>query len=119
MGGTRCNQVQARARLRASEYFATLEQPMKLTINTKTIIVLIFHLAVIILLASFATFYVQNLATGSKNIVKDNLRSIRYCAFMQQSLFELRKDVNQLSFRTEFENNLLAELNNITEIGEK
>src|SRR5437879_2736557 len=89
------------------------------TLNIKITLILCFQLAIIIVLALFANLYVKKLADSSANIVKDNLRSVRYCAAMQHALYGLRNNADQLPLRTEFENNLQAELNNITETGEK
>lgn len=90
--------------------------------NIKYLLILCFQLLVILVLASLGTFYLNKLAESSANIVKDNLRSLRYCAAMQKALHNIRNSESQLlleSERIEFENNLRAEKNNITESGEK
>jgi NtrC-family two-component system sensor histidine kinase KinB len=91
----------------------------KAAVNFKILLTLCFQLVIIIVLTAFANLYLKKLADSSANIVKDNLRSVKYCSAMQRSLYGLRSNSEQLPLRTEFENNLQAELNNITEPGEK
>src|SRR6185436_12063156 len=87
--------------------------------SIKFVSALLIQLVIIIILATTATIYINKLAVNSENIVKDNLRSVKYCAGMEQALFMLHHNPDILFARTEFEKHLMDELNNITEPDER
>ena len=89
------------------------------TVNIKTILILTFQLAIIIVLVVIGAMYVKKMEAHSENSFNDNIRSVRYCSEMQKALDGLRINNEQLPLRSNFENNLQSEMNNITEIGEK
>lgn len=84
-------------------------------IKTKIRLSLLFLLALILLLAVTGSFYINRLADISSAILKDNYESIQYTKNMIQALDEGDTD---LAIQ-KFEKNLVAEENNITEVGEK
>jgi signal transduction histidine kinase len=84
-------------------------------IKTKIRLGLLFLLALILLLAFTGSFYVNKLADVSATILKDNYESIQYTKNMIQALDEGNDD---LALK-KFEENLVAEEHNITEVGEK
>jgi NtrC-family two-component system sensor histidine kinase KinB len=84
-------------------------------IKTKIRLGLIFLLAIIITLASTGSIYVNRLADISSAISKDNYESLKYTMNMIQSLDEGDDDVSV----KKFEQNLVAQEHNITEVGEK
>jgi PAS domain S-box-containing protein len=75
---------------------------------------LLFLLALILMLAFTGSFYVNKLADVSSAILKDNYESIQYTKNMIQALDE---GDDELSVK-KFEDNLVAQEHNITEIGE-
>jgi signal transduction histidine kinase len=84
-------------------------------IKTKIRLGLLFLLALILLLAFTGSFYVDKLADVSATILKDNYESIQYTKNMIQALDEGN---DELALK-KFEENLIAEEHNITEVGEK
>lgn len=84
-------------------------------IKTKIRLSLLFLLALILLLAVTGSFYINRLADISSAILKDNYESIQYTKNMIQALDEGDSDLAI----EKFEKNLVAEENNITEVGEK
>src|ERR1700722_2157219 len=84
-------------------------------IKTKIRLGLIFLLAIIIALAGTGSFYVNKLASISSAISKDNYESLEYSKNMIQALDE---GDDQLSVK-KFDDNLVAEEHNITEVGEQ
>ncbi|MBS1595256.1 MAG: HAMP domain-containing protein [Bacteroidetes bacterium] len=84
-------------------------------IKTKIRLSLLFLLALILLLAVTGSFYINRLADISSAILKDNYESIQYTKNMIQALDEGDSDLAI----AKFEKNLVAEENNITEVGEK
>ena len=84
-------------------------------IKTKIRLGLIFLLALILMLAFTGSFYVNKLADVSSAILKDNYESIQYTKNMIQALDEGDDDLSV----KKFEENLVAEEHNITEVGEK
>lgn len=84
-------------------------------IKTKIRLGLLFLLTLILMLAFTGSFYVNKLADVSSAILKDNYESIQYTKSMIQALDEGNDD---LAIK-KFEENLVAEEHNITEVGEK
>jgi PAS domain S-box-containing protein len=84
-------------------------------IKTKIRLGLLFLLTLILMLAFTGSFYVNKLADVSSAILKDNYESIQYTKSMIQALDEGNDD---LAIK-KFEENLIAEEHNITEVGEK
>lgn len=84
-------------------------------IKSKIRLSLLFLLALILLLAVTGSFYINRLADISSAILKDNYESIQYTKNMIQALDEGDTDLAI----AKFEKNLVAEENNITEVGEK
>lgn len=84
-------------------------------IKTKIRLGLIFLLAIIIILASTGSIYVNRLADISQAISKDNYESIEFTKNMIQALDEGDDDLAV----KKFEQNLVAQEHNITEVGEK
>ena len=83
-------------------------------IKTKIRLGLLFLLALILLLAFSSSYYVNKLTNVSSAILKDNYESIQYTKNMIQSLDEGDDEVSV----KKFEENLVAQEHNITEIGE-
>jgi hypothetical protein len=104
-----------------------------MTLKTKLSLGLGFLFLIIFALDLFSSFYIQKLANESKNILKDNYDSITYAKKMFYSLDDMnmsmmaavldrRADFDSKRFdlgKEEFDRNLKAESNNITEIHEK
>lgn len=84
-------------------------------IKTKIRLGLLFLLALILSLAFTGSFYVNKLADVSSAILKDNYESIQYTKNMIQALDE---GDDELAMK-KFETNLIAQENNITEVGER
>ncbi len=84
-------------------------------IKTKIRLGLIFLLSIIITLAATGSLYVNRLADISSDISKANYQSLEYAKNMIQALDEGDNDVSV----KKFEDNLKAQENNITEVGEK
>lgn len=84
-------------------------------IKTKIRLGLLFLLALILSLAFTGSFYVNKLADVSSAILKDNYESIQYTKNMIQALDE---GDDELAMK-KFEENLIAQEHNITEVGEK
>ena len=83
-------------------------------IKTKIRLGLIFLLALILMLAFTGSYYVNKLADVSSAILKDNYESIQYTKNMIQALDEGDDEVSV----KKFEDNLISQEHNITEIGE-
>jgi PAS domain S-box-containing protein len=84
-------------------------------IKTKLRLGLLFLLALILMLSFASSFYINRLADVSSAILKDNYESIQYTKNMIQALDEGN---NALAIK-KFEDNLVAQEHNITEVGEK
>jgi len=69
----------------------------------------------IVLLAFFAVKQINSLAAASENIIKDNKETIAYTQNMLKVLSEIYQNKDALNT---FENYLLKQKNNITEVGE-
>ena len=90
-----------------------------------------FLFLIIFSLAFFCMYYIGKLANDSENILKDNYLSIGYAKNMHFALDKMKDDMasylfgsqnmndNLVKMKKDFENNLKAEQNNITEIHEK
>src|ERR1700722_7306461 len=89
---------------------------MKLRIKTKLSFGLTFFFGMIILIGGVGLLAINRLASESKNILKANYESIKYCENMQQAIDAYQ--ANELNAADKFEKNLKAEENNITEVGE-
>lgn len=83
-------------------------------IKTKIRLGLIFLLTLILMLAFTSSFYVYKLANVSSAILKDNYESIQYTKNMIQALDEGNDEIAI----KKFEENLVKQEHNITEIGE-
>ncbi|MEO8150429.1 MAG: hypothetical protein ABI723_22550 [Bacteroidia bacterium] len=88
------------------------------TVNLKTILILTFQLAIILVLVSSGTMNIRKMASHSAITIKDNLRSVRYCSEMRNILYSLKTNPEQLSLRINFEKTLQSEFDNITIPGE-
>ncbi len=96
-----------------------------------------FLFFIIFVLAIFCSYYIGKLSQEAGNILKDNYNSLVYSKNMSSALEDIRTAVSSIVFnqpeskktsdyfgqlfekgRTEFEKNLKAENNNITEINE-
>ena len=84
-------------------------------IKTKLRLGLLFLLALILMLSLASSFYINRLADVSSAILKDNYESIQYSKNMIQALDDGNSD---LAIK-KFEENLVAQEHNITEVGEK
>lgn len=83
-------------------------------IKTKIRLGLIFLLGIIIILAGTGSYYINNLADVSNNIIKDNYLTLVYTKNMVEALDE-PDNANSIA---KFEDNLSKQEHNITEIGE-
>ena len=83
-------------------------------IKTKIRLGLLFLLTLILMLAFTSSFYVYKLASVSSAILKDNYESIQYTKNMIQALDEGN---DEMAIK-KFEENLVKQEHNITEIGE-
>lgn len=90
---------------------------MQLRVKTKLSFGLGFLFAVIILIGGLGAFYINRIASDSKEILKDNYESIQYSKSMLQNIDVF--DVDTGLFLKDFEKNLILQENNVTEIGEK
>ena len=109
-----------------------------MTIKKKLSLGLGFLFFIIFVLTAFCSYYIGKLSQEAGNILQDNYKSLVYSKNMISSLGNLRTAVSGIIFsqsenkqtspyylqlfekgRTEFEKNLRAENNNITEIHEK
>jgi hypothetical protein len=107
-------------------------------LKTKLTLGLGFLFAIIFSLAFFCAYYVEKLADNAQTILRDNYDSLVYSRNMSAALDDMRTAIDNSIFnpkdnkqaadyylqlfdsgRTEFEKNLKAEKNNITEIHEK
>ena len=84
-------------------------------IKTKLRLGLLFLLALIVILSLVSSFYINRLTDVSSAILKDNYESIQYTKNMIEALDD---DNNELAIK-KFEENLVAQEHNITEVGEK
>lgn len=84
-------------------------------IKTKLRLGLLFLLALILMLSFASSFYINRLADVSSAILKDNYESIQYTKNMIQALDDGNNDLAV----KKFEDNLVAQEHNITEVGEK
>jgi PAS domain S-box-containing protein len=90
---------------------------MKLRVKTKLSFGLTFFFIMIILIGGVGLLAINRLADESKNILKANYESIKYCENMQQAIDAYEaKDLGSVD---KFEKNLKAEESNITEVGEQ
>lgn len=89
---------------------------MKLRIKSKLSLGLTFLFAVIVLTGIVGLFAINRLADESKNILKANYESLLYAKNMLADLDKFRE--NDTSTINDFEKNLEAQENNITEPGE-
>jgi len=104
----------------------------KLSLGLGFLFVIIFALAI------FCSYYIQKLSKESDNILRDNYESIVYSKKMFLALDDMKNSISNKLFnpnkdidtskhylnlfeagKTEFDKNLKAENNNITEINEK
>ncbi|PKP51453.1 MAG: PAS domain-containing sensor histidine kinase [Bacteroidetes bacterium HGW-Bacteroidetes-1] len=85
-------------------------------IKTKLNLGIGFLFTLIILLAFLSIKQINSLSTASENILKDNKETIGYTKNMLKALSEIEEDEEALNT---FEENLLKQKSNITEIGEK
>lgn len=85
-----------------------------MNVKTKIRLGLLFLLAIIILLASSGSYYINRLADESKDILKDNYNTLQYTKKMIEAL---DKPERETSLRI-FEENLALQEHNITETGE-
>jgi PAS domain S-box-containing protein len=90
---------------------------MKLRIKTKLFIGLTFFFTLLILISGLGLFAINRLADESKNILKANYESIKYCENMQQAIDAI--EAKAPGALDKFEKNLKAQENNITEVGEQ
>jgi Four helix bundle sensory module for signal transduction len=109
-----------------------------MVLKTKLSLGLGFLFAIIFALSFFCSYYVDKLSSEADSILKDNYDSIVYSKNMLASLDDTRTSISSTIFnpgdskklsdyyshlfetgRAEFEKNLKAENNNITEIHEK
>ncbi len=90
---------------------------MKLRIKTKLSLGLTFFFVMLILIGGVGLFAINRLANESKNILKANYESIKYCENMQQSIDAIGAKIP--GALDKFEKNLKAQENNITEVGEQ
>ncbi len=90
---------------------------MKTRIKTKLSLGLILLFIVIILVGIVGIYSINRLASDSQAILKANYESLQFAKNMQQALDNFEK--NDSSTVKKFEENLSAQENNITEIGEK
>jgi hypothetical protein len=109
-----------------------------MVLKTKLSMGLGFLFLIIFALAFFCAYYVDKLSGEADNILKDNYDSIVYSRNMMSALDDMRTSISSSIFnpndnkkltdyysqlfeagRIEFEKNLKAEKNNITEIHEK
>ena len=109
-----------------------------MTLKTKLSLGLGFLFLIILTLAAFCSYYVEQLGQESENILKDNYYSIVYSKNMLSALDDMETSISSTLYNTgqtggmsdyymklfesgrkTFETNLKAENNNITEIQEK
>jgi two-component system, NtrC family, sensor histidine kinase KinB len=109
-----------------------------MTLKKKLTLGLGFLFLIIFVLVIFYSFYIGTLSQDAGNILKDNYKSIVFSKNMISALEDMRTAVSSVVFnptadkkasdyylklfeagRTEFENNLKSENNNITEIHER
>lgn len=90
---------------------------MQLRVKTKLSLGLGFLFAVIVLIGGLGAFYINRIASNSKEILKDNYESIQYSKSMLQGIDAFEGD--SVKFIKNFEENLILQEHNITEIGEK
>ena len=90
---------------------------MNLRIKTKLSLGLAFLFTVIVLIAGVGLYSINRLAEESKTILKANYESLQFSKEMLQALDRI--ELKDSAGWTKFENSLVAQENNITEIGEK
>ncbi len=86
-----------------------------MTIKSKISSALLFMFAILIAIGGLAAYYLNQLASDSQAILKDNYESLEYASNMQKALVDLR-DPDAIA---DFEANLKKEEANITEPGER
>src|ERR1017187_6651055 len=91
---------------------------MNLKIKSKLYLGITLLFILIILIGVFSIYSVNRLGNESKMILKSNYESVQYAKNMAQVVDngKLKSDKDS---RIKFEQNLIAQENNITEIGEK
>jgi signal transduction histidine kinase len=90
---------------------------MKLSIKSKLFLGFAFFFLVILLLGGIGAISIEQIGSESKEILKDNYKSLLFCKSMMQSLDEKEKSIPPA--QEKFENNLQTQERNITEPGEK
>src|SRR5208337_1357217 len=114
------------------EFGGIMKLKKKLSLGLGFLFVIIFALAI------FCSYYIQKLSKESDNILRDNYESIVYSKKMFLALDDMKNSISNKLFnsnkdidtskhylnlfeagKTEFDKNLKAENNNITEINEK
>ena len=109
-----------------------------MTLKKKLTLGLGFLFLIIFVLVIFYSFYIGTLSKDAGNILKDNYKSIIFSKNMISALEDMRTAISSIVFnptdnqktsdyylklfeagRTEFENNLKSQNNNITEIHER
>lgn len=85
-----------------------------MNVKTKIRLGLLFLLAIIILLASSGSYYINRLADESEGILRDNYNTLQYTNKMIEALDKPQSEASLQAFET----NLLLQERNITEEGE-
>lgn len=90
---------------------------MSIRIKTKLSLGLIFLFSLIILSGGVGSYYIQDIAHQSENILKDNYQSVQHVRLMMKLLDEM--EPKRLESIAQFEEILKKQELNITESGEK
>lgn len=90
---------------------------MAIKLKTKVALGVGFLFVLLLLVGGVGFYYFNKISIGSKDILKDNYKSVDYGREMLDALNSWEKETDPA--RQLFENNLIAQENNITEKGER
>jgi NtrC-family two-component system sensor histidine kinase KinB len=90
---------------------------MALTVKKKIWLGTLFLFLLLLLTGGTAIYYTAKIKTDTKNVLRDNYKSLSYCHALQQQLLKKQLNENAIDINT-FDETLKEEENNITEEGE-
>jgi len=90
---------------------------MSLTVKKKIWLGTLFLFLLLLLTGGTAIYYTAKIKSDTKNVLRDNYKSLAYCHVLQQQLLNKHLDENAIDIKI-FDQTLKQEENNITEKGE-
>src|SRR6478735_5222730 len=90
---------------------------MSLSVKKKIWLGTLFLFLLLLLTGGTAIYYTAKIKSDTKNVLRDNYKSLAYCHVLQQQLLNKHLDENAIDIKI-FDQTLKQEENNITEKGE-